>query len=111
MIGAKMIANGAMGTMNRSVWMEGSIAGTGELATNIMRRAIRELMDTITVDITVEGVGPTRIVIEADSTPLEVGAEFAKLRIGGNVLGLVANAIRSHNLSGGSGVLDIVIDL
>lgn len=111
MIGAKMIADGAMGHMDRSVWYEGSIIGTDKLANSILGNALRAMYDDVTLDITVEGVGPTRIELTPGISEAEVGHEFAKLRLGANVLGLVANALRSHIISGGNGVLVIVIDL
>ena len=110
MMGAKMIARGAMGDMNRSVWYEGSIIGTGKLATSILGNALRSMYEDITINITVEGVGPTTIKLTPGTSEIEAGNEFAKLRVGNNVLGMVANAIRSHIMSGG-GDLDIIIDL
>lgn len=111
MIGAKMIANGAMGTMDRSVWSEGSVLGTGKMSSSILQNAVNMIMDPLIMDVTVEGVGPTRLEFRPGVAPLEVQAEFAKMRIRDNVLGLIANAIRSHLISGGNGVLEVIIDL
>ena len=111
MIGAKMIANGAMGPMERSVWYEGSILGTDKMCSNILQNAIRGMMDELVIDLTVEGVGPTRLTFQPGANPIDVQNEFAKHRIRDNVLGLIANAIRSHIISGGNGVLDLNIDL
>ncbi len=111
MIGAKMIASGAMGDMTRSVWLEGSIIGTGNLAGNILQNAIRSMIDNVTINVTVEGVGPTQIILTPSSSPLDAAAEFGRLRIRDNVLGMIANALRSHAMCGGGGTLDIIIDL
>jgi len=106
-----MIATGAMGVMERSVWHEGSILGTGKLSSNILGNAMRSMIDDITIDITVEGVGPTRLNLSPGDSALDVQAEFAKLRIRDNVLGMIANAMRSHIISGGHGTLELIIDL
>jgi hypothetical protein len=112
MIGAKMTAKGAMGDMALSVWKEGSIIGTGKTSSAIMQRALGGLGQNLDIDLTVDGRGPTQIVLTPSMGATAAAVTFGNLGIRDNVLGMIANAIRSHIISGGNGeLLTIDVDL
>lgn len=109
MMGAKMRAEGAMGVMERSVWSEGGVLGTGKLSGRIMDNALRMLMGDVPIELFVDGTGPTELLLQPSTAAIVAQGWFANLGIRDNVLGMIANAIRSHSISGCTGTLKIEI--
>lgn len=103
MIGAEMRATGNMGEMNRSVWREGSIAGTGRVAeavTGSALQAAKSLDANFTLNMTVDGRSFS-MQINSNTTPDDMARLFREAGLGENVAGMVGNAMRSHIMSGG----------
>ena len=113
MIGARMVAEGAMGRMERQVWAEGDVLGTGKVAHAVLDNAvniIHSLGKTLKVALTIES-RPYDLHIDAGTTVEQLASNLSSWGVRANVAGLIANAIRSHVLAGGNGPLRIDIDL
>lgn len=104
MIGAEMRATGNMdGTMNRSVWSEGSVMTSGKAAEAVLGRSMREvsaLSADFTLNLTVDGAASS-IQLNSNTTFEELATFLRNAGVRDNVAGMIGNAIRSHALSGG----------
>lgn len=107
-----MVATGAMGTMTREVWSEGSVLGTGKVAHAVAENALNTIVASsggdFDFDLRVDGVAhPVHLASGASALDLE--RQLAAAGVRENVAGLIANAIRSHFLAGAGGPLSIDI--
>jgi hypothetical protein len=112
MIGARMVATGAMGTMTREVWSEGSVLGTGRVAHAVADNAVRTIHavsgEAFDFDLRVDGA-PSVVHLAAGATAMDLERQLAAVGVRENVAGMIGNAIRSHIGSGGGGRLSIDI--
>jgi len=97
-IGANMTAVGNMGKMDRSVWTEGSICGTGKTASSVMGNAldsVKKYGSDFKLDLTVNGKS-FPMQINSKTTPEDLFKLLKEAGLGENTAGMIANAIRSH---------------
>lgn len=111
MIGAKMIADGAMGKMTREVWSEGDLSHEKIVAPLVMESVLSGIQTPLQIELKVDG-SPRAISIDPGSDSGQVLAKFEAQGAPDHVQGMIAHAIFSHLMSAGNGKpLTIQVDL